>query len=281
LFAQALHGQGELYERVTALHARALEGLRRDRALRRRFDRCRTTFTRERPRLRRWFQQAQLTPGDFLRAQEHLLPILREPEFLHRRLPRPATELLLRLPGLQALRGPIEKIFSRSKFTVGNRLFRTRLHRGQPVIEGEDAPSLSALAGIAHELGHCLAERHLLRRQRCDAAYSETVAHFFEELAVRDYLETQGSAREQVAWERYQRKVDGCNFFFFQEEARALRGLPRVRPRLFPPNTYVFRESLYSMPGYQVNYARASLTKARWLACKRTLAGFLAMTEGT
>ena len=129
LFAEALRGEGALYERVTTLRQRSLEGLRREQRLRGSFVRFGTTLARARLRLRSWSQQTRLTSGDFLRVEERPLPILLEPEFLRRRLPRPATELILRLRALQALRGQIEEIFSRSKFTAGNLLYRTSLHR--------------------------------------------------------------------------------------------------------------------------------------------------------
>lgn len=275
LFAEALRERGGLYERALALRQQALEELRRDEALRRRFARFLASLARARRELRGWFRLVRLAPEDFLHAEGRLLPIPVSPPFLSGALPRPATEMLLRLPGLRGWRRQMEELFARSKFQTGNLLYRTSLHRGRPIIEGDDGCSLSAMAGIAHELGHCLAESGALRGRPGNAVYSESAAHFFEEAAVHEHLELEGRASERAAWGRYQRKVDACNLLFFREEAHALTGSPAPRPRWFAGGTSLFRESLYTMPGYQLIYARASLARWRWLTGKKRLADFL------
>jgi hypothetical protein len=200
---------------------------------------------------------------DFMPLMELRLPFLADAAVLRHPTHAPAAELL---PGLAPLRPrarQIRQVLAESRLDVAVPFRTVDDALGRPVVHGRDAPTLEALAGIAHELGHCLYER--ARPVRCVRGQlaSERVAHRWEEQAVAAYLRQYGSVEERRRWWVCQRRQDALNLHCFLAERAELYGAAHSVP-VAPVGlgaTGTFRESLYTVPGFQVVYARASLAR--------------------
>ncbi|WP_329312509.1 hypothetical protein [Streptomyces sp. NBC_01262] len=195
------------------------------------------------------------------------LPIPADSVILAHPTHAPAAEILPDLPELRPHRDTVLRILAESSLREAGVPFRTvDDERGRPVILGQDGPTVEALAGVAHELGHCLFERRRPPVTMRAQFASERLAHRFEELLVAGYLRARGSAEECREWWAYQRRVDALNLYAFRLERSLMYGCPDGVPELMPESATAFRESLFIQPGYQVVYARASLARLARLA---------------
>jgi hypothetical protein len=131
-------------------------------------------------------------------------------------------------------------------------------------MEGQDQHSFESLAGLAHELGHCLFERQVRTSGAIDVI-SEAVAQYFESEVVSGYLRKENATSDLSTWLRYQDFVDSINLLFFLQEARDVFecGIPAL-PVRFYDCMLVFRESLFTLPGYQRVYFQASVMRNQW-----------------
>ncbi|MFD7033114.1 hypothetical protein ACFWAR_34330 [Streptomyces sp. NPDC059917] len=201
-----------------------------------------------------------LVPTDFLSLMELRLPFLADTTVLRHPTHAPAAEIL---PGLAPLRrhaAQVRRVLAQSRLDEPVP-FRSVDDDGRLVVHGRDAPTVEALAGIAHELGHCLYERARPVRCALGQLASERLAQRWEEQAVTAYLRTHGGPEEHLRWWACQRRQDALNLHFFLAERADLYGTEP--PDGFPrwEGTGTFRESLFTLPGYQVVYARASLAR--------------------
>lgn len=211
-----------------------------------------------------------LVEQDFVRVRDRATPVLKPPDMFAHRLPTRATATLLALVE-PVQRATVEAIFARSRFAEGDRRFRTIEVRGKPCIAGEDGETFLHLAGIAHELGHCLFEDANGWHDARLLVESETCAHVVEDLLVREALERDPAAGPEplCEWRAYQAKVDALNLHYFRLELQEIAGgAPVLGPR-FEVRFHVFRESYVVNPGYQTVYAIASLLRFWLLAAER------------
>jgi hypothetical protein len=172
-----------------------------------------------------------------------------------------AAEIIPVLPALRHRREDVLRILTESSLDETGTPFRTVDRDGRAVILGCDGPTVEALGGVAHELGHCLFERARPVRSVRQQFGSERLAHALEERLVADYLREHGSPEECRDWWEYQRLVDAFNLYFFELERALMLGLPDAVEELMPEPATSFRESLFIVPGCQVVYARASLAR--------------------
>ncbi|MHC0430248.1 hypothetical protein ACX6XY_08665 [Streptomyces sp. O3] len=220
-----------------------------------------------------------LAADDLATLMELRLPYLADSTVLRHPTHAPATEILPRLPLLRRRAPQVRAVLAASSLDETGTPFRSEPDDdGLLVVRGRDAPTVEALAGIAHELGHCLYERARPVRCALGQIASERLAQHLEEQATAQYLEARGGPRERRAWWVYQRRVDAVNLHFFALErsltygdgddsrggndsgsGSGIDGTPP--PELLPETATVLRESLFTVPGYQVVYAHASLAR--------------------
>lgn len=215
----------------------------------------------------RYRELIPLGVADFLPFMELRLPFLAQTTVLRHPTHATAAELL---PGLLRPRArQVRQVLAESRLDVPVP-FRSVDDDGRLVVHGLDAPTVEALAGLAHELGHCLYERARPVRDVLGQLASERLAQRLEEQAVAAYLRRYGSAEECRQWWVCQRRQDALNLHYFLAERAELYGRPDPAPvaPVALDATSTFRESLFTLPGYQVVYARASL--ARLPAAGRT-----------
>lgn len=192
------------------------------------------------------------------------LPIPADSVILTHPTHAPAAEILPGLPELRGRRDDVRRILAESSLQEAGVPFRTVDDRhGRPVILGQDGPTVEALAGVAHELGHCLFERSRPPRTVQAQFASERLAHHFEERLVAGYLRERGSPEECQEWWAYQRRVDAMNLYAFRLERSLMYAGAEPVEELMPEPATAFRESLFILPGHQVVYARASLARLR------------------
>jgi hypothetical protein len=189
------------------------------------------------------------------------LPIPADGTILTHPTHAPAAEIIPGLPALRHRRAEVLRILAESSLDDAGTPFRTVDRDGRAVILGCDGPTVEALGGVAHELGHCLFERARPVRSVRQQFGSERLAHALEERLVADYLREHGSPEECRDWWAYQRCVDAFNLYFFELERALMLGLPDAVEELMPEPATSFRESLFIVPGCQVVYARASLAR--------------------
>lgn len=204
-----------------------------------------------------------LRAQDLATLMELPLPLLADTTVLRHPTHAPATEILPRLPLLRPRARLVRRILDASSLAEAGTPFRSEPDDdGQLVVRGRDAPTLEAVAGIAHELGHCLYERARPVRCALGQIASERLAQALEERAAAQYLRRWGGPQERHTWWRYQRRVDAVNLHFFALERELMYGEGAGRAAsLLPEPATALRESLFTLPGYQVVYARASLAR--------------------
>ncbi len=257
---EAVLGHGELIETLLAGRRARLAELRRSTWVRRLFD----STHRQVLRALAHPAYARILPlrRDMLVCLAELaLPLPADPLILSHPTHAPAAEILPRLPELRHRRALVERILDESSLTLPGTPFRTVGEPASAVILGGDAPTVEALAGVAHELGHCLYERTRPGTGIRTQLASERLAHRLEEQLVAAYLAEHGSPEEVRAWWAYQRRVDSFNLYFFELERALLYEEPATVPELMPEAATSFRESLFIVPGCQAVYARASLAR--------------------
>jgi len=258
---EAVLGRGPLVPALLAGHGAALARLREAGWLRRLSDAtCRQVAAVLAGG--RYRSLIPLRTEDFMPLMELRLPFLADTTVLRHPTHAPAAELLPRLTPLRHRARQIRQILAQSRLDLPVP-FRSIDDGGRLIVHGQDAPTVEALAGIAHELGHCLYER--ARPVRCVLGQlaSERLAQRLEEQVVAAYLRRYGSGEEYRQWWVCQRRQDALNLHYFLAERTAMYGTPPPVPVAGPAldATSVFRESLFTLPGYQVVYARASLAR--------------------
>ncbi|MCM2426185.1 hypothetical protein [Streptomyces sp. RKAG337] len=258
---EAVLGRGELIESVLRGRRAALAGLRATPWLRRLID---ITHRQVRQVMARpeYADVLPLRRSMLTFLAELPLPIPADSVILRHPTHAPAAEILAGLPELRHRRAEVTRILAESSLQETGTPFRTvDDDSGRAIVLGQDAPTIDALAGIAHELGHCLYERARPGRSVRSQFASERLAHCLEERLVAAYLRERGSPEECRDWWSYQRRVDAHNLYFFRLERALMYEQPDSVPELMPESTTSFRESLFILPGYQVVYARASLAR--------------------
>lgn len=259
LVREVFRGGGPLVDRLAAWRAADLNSLGRDAAMRRFVDETvtmRTTLFAANPTLE---AQLILCPAGLATARGVLLPMLREPVILQRPLTGDVLEIIAQSPCLHADRDAARRFLHDACFVDGDRRYRTEFHGDQPRIHGERRDTVRALAAIAHELGHCLSEAGHVNIGAGALAASEAQAHLFEEEVVAAYFEAAGDHAALATWRLYQRRIDALNLAYFAQEVALIAGAPAVEVAHGAAD--VLREPLFSMPGYQAIYARASLAR--------------------
>ncbi|MDG4864948.1 hypothetical protein P8605_43045 [Streptomyces sp. T-3] len=258
---EAVLGHGSLLEPLLAAHRSALARLREVTWLRLLSD---ATLRQMREVLEppAYPGILPLRAGDLATLMELPLPFLADSAVLRHPTHAPAAEILPCLPLLQRRSGQIRRILAESSLRDSGPFRSEPLDDGRLVVRGRDAPTVEALAGIAHELGHCLYEGARPVRSALGQLASERLAQCLEERVTDEYLMLRGSERERQAWWIYQRRVDAVNLYFFSRERSLMYGSAAARgAELMPESATVLRESLFTLPGYQVVYARASLAR--------------------
>ncbi|MEH0517432.1 hypothetical protein QA942_27575 [Streptomyces sp. B21-106] len=257
---EALLGGGEVLERLLAGRAAALARLRSAPWLRALSD---ATLRQMRTVVRSgaYACALPLRAGDLARLMELALPGLADDTVLHHPTHARAADIIPELPLLRGRADAVRQVLAQSSLDEPTTFRTVDDEHSRPVVHGQDGPTLGALAGVAHELGHCLYERARPVRTARGQLASERLAHRWEEQVVAAYLAARGGAEERRLWWLRQRRVDALNLHFFLAERAELYGPHDGFEALVSPRAGVFRESLFTVPGYQVVYARASLAR--------------------
>lgn len=201
--------------------------------------------------------------GDMQDVNGTLVPAFKLPGVLSYSLPRTAVETILSLPFLDELKDEISRVFAESELENSTPFFRTILKNGRSVIYGSNSCRLSSLLGIAHELGHCLVENRVIRSTRKSGIISETIAQVLEEISVIEVLKDLSLPHDH--WVQYQRKLDALNFHFLAIEFGELMKEVFPTDKVFKEGSFVFRDSLFLNPGYQIIYASSSNLRLDYL----------------
>jgi hypothetical protein len=275
LLREAVRGGGRLCEQAHRSRAQILSRMANHYDLRQQYSDLARKISYVLDRYPSVAAHCRISEQDFLKINGHLVPILREPSFFLQKIASTATDVIGSLSVLRPLRRVIRDIFLRSVFKPGFLRYRTTSTENGPMIEGEDVATIRAVASVAHELGHCLAEGQHLRFNLNSIIGSEATAHVFEEWIVKEFLLSTGAASMIREWNDYQRKVDAVNWYYFAVERFDLFSEGDLPHIMFEPNLNLFRESLYVYPGYQRIHARASLARLNWLNADRKIKDFL------
>lgn len=171
-------------------------------------------------------------------------------------LPDESSKLIARCGILAPIRRRVERAMAEMEIcrATPHRLARDRA--GARIV-GDDAPKVSCLAGIAHELGHMLAEEDWASSGTPIAWRSEAVAHLFEEEIVAEVLREVGLGSFVAKWRQQQRAIDSLNFYAFFHELHEIQTKHATFPAWFGAG-WIARESVFVSPGYQSAYAAAS-----------------------
>jgi hypothetical protein len=207
-----------------------------------------------------------LSSDQFQKAGELVTPLLLSPPLLEREMGIDATTLISQvLIDDVKVRSAVDAIFRRSAFIPGFTRYRTVERHGSSCIVGDAGTKVANLAGIAHELGHCLAEERRPVVSGLDLVISEASAQLLEEVMVQTFLDQRFGANESFGsqWSAYQRRVDLLNLHLFEMERHSIAGGMCAVEYLFEPHLLVFRESYFTMPGYQALSAVASMIRLR------------------
>lgn len=240
--------------------------------------RARLTALRQQPWVRRLFDVTHRQVRQILAAPRYaaVLPLRREMLVHLAELPlplpaddlilshpthAPAAEILPALPELRPWRARVLRILAESSLTERGTPFRTVGPPHAAVILGADGPTLGALAGVAHELGHCLYERARPGTGLRARLASERLAHRLEEQLTAAYLREHGTPEEGHRWWLYQRQVDAFNLYYFELERALMYDEADTVEELTTESVSALRESLFIVPGCQAVYARASLAR--------------------
>ncbi|MFJ3232145.1 hypothetical protein [Streptomyces sp. NPDC086787] len=257
---EAVLGSGKLIEALLAGRRARLAELRRLPWVRRLFD---VTHRQVRQVLAapRYTAVLPLRRAMLTHLAELPLPLPADDLILSHPTHAPAAEILPRLPELRPWRDRVLRILAESSLAEPGTPFRTVGPPHSAVILGGDAPSVGALAGVAHELGHCLYERARPVRGIRARLASERLAHRLEEELTSAYLREHGSPEECHRWWLYQRQVDAFNLHYFEVERALMYEAADTVEELTSESASALRESLFTVPGCQAVYARASLAR--------------------
>lgn|GEM_PF-4932385 len=201
--------------------------------------------------------------------QGRVAPMPRAPAFFSKAIGSSCTRFLLErlaLIGLEKQRTLIEVLFSKSRFSPENPFFRTTRTQGFSFIEGDDSPSWRNLVSMLHELGHCLqenlpdAEYRALLPAPEDSATLELLPHWFEESAGKKIL-ARDIPKAVPEWDLYLRCIDLLNLGYFGIEYGLANPWEQAVIAAISPRLHLLRESLEKLPGYQLDYAEASLLR--------------------
>ncbi|UXY30516.1 hypothetical protein [Streptomyces sp. HUAS TT20] len=257
---EAVLGTGELIE--TLLHERRsrLAALRQLAWVRRLFD---VTHHQVRQVLAapRYAAVLPLRRSMLVHLAELPLPLPADDLILSHPTHAPSAEILPELPQLRPWRDRVLRILAESSLAEHGTPFRTVGPPHAAVILGADGPTVGALAGVAHELGHCLYERSRPGTGIRARIASERLAHRLEEQLTAVYLREHGSAEECRRWWLYQRQVDAFNLYYFELERALMYEEADAVEELTTESASALRESLFIVPGSQAVYARASLAR--------------------
>ncbi len=152
------------------------------------------------------------------------------------------------------------RILDRSKLQEGDTRYRSDRGEGGFRIHGTSRPELWSLAGLSHELGHCLSEEARPVETLRDEIASEAFAQIHEQRVIMSIL---GTASARASWIGHQDAIDELNFHFFEWEFEQIRSVDSAVPLFngaegFLASGLLFRETLFTCPGYQLVYAAAS-----------------------
>lgn len=193
-------------------------------------------------------------------------PILIQPEIFQNRTCDHASAMLLKHFGGSTIFGLLEEILFNSQFTPNDLRYRSDWENGKIIILGEDSNNFLALSGIAHELGHCIAERLSCLDDYSKQIISEAYAQTLEELMLYSLLPGE---EEKFIWFNYQREIDSLNYYFYLLEISKLEKFSYVRQHIdlnfFDLNLLLLRQTFFTNIGYQSIYARASLIREKIL----------------
>ncbi|WP_129306081.1 hypothetical protein [Streptomyces sp. L2] len=257
---EAVLGTGDLIEKLLTERRARLAALRRLAWVRRLFD---VTHRQVRQVLAapRYAAVLPLRRSMLVHLAELPLPLPADDLILSHPTHAPAAEILPGLAELRPWREPVLRILAESSLAERGTPFRTVGPPHAAVILGADGPTLGSLAGVAHELGHCLYERARPGTGLRTRLASERLAHRLEEQLTAAYLREHGTAEEAHRWWLYQRQVDAFNLYYFELERSLMREEADTVEELTTESASALRESLFIVPGSQVVYARASLAR--------------------
>jgi hypothetical protein len=257
---EAVLGTGDLIGRLLTERRARLSALRRQPWARRLFD---VTHRQVRQVLAapRYAAVLPLRRSMLAHLAELPLPLPADDLILSHPTHAPAAEILPGLPGLRPWRAQVSRILAESSLSERGTPFRTVGPPHAAVILGADGPTLGALAGVAHELGHCLYERARPAAGIRARLASERLAHRLEEQLTAAYLREHGTPEEGHRWWLYQRRVDAFNLYYFELERALMYDEADTVEELTTESASALRESLFIVPGCQVVYARASLAR--------------------
>ncbi|MGW7385779.1 hypothetical protein [Streptomyces sp. NPDC054794] len=257
---EAVLGTGELIETLLAERRARLAALRQVPWVRRLFD-VTHRQVRQVVAAPRYAAVLPLRRSMLVHLAELPLPLPADDLILSHPTHAPAAEILPELPELRPWRARVLRILAESSLAERDTPFRTVGPPHAAVILGADGPTVGALAGVAHELGHCLYERARPGTGIRARLASERLAHRLEEWLTAAYLREHGSPEECRRWWLYQRQVDAFNLHYFELERALMYEETDSVEELTTESVSALRESLFIVPGCQVVYARASLAR--------------------
>jgi len=167
-------------------------------------------------------------------------------------------------------------ILARSRFRQGGPPYRATYSGSGMLIEGPDGRSFKDLTGVAHELGHCLAELN----GRASIVLSEAVAIYLETATAEEFLQRTDRRCLLPLWDDRLRKIEETDVYFCKLEFRDIADYTGEALDLFPAPALVFRESLFTLPGYQSAYVQGGGLSRTWRADGLPLRTILAASDG-
>lgn len=199
-------------------------------------------------------ESTTVSDPNLARIGTRIVPATRPPRSYSAIIPDIASRVLYNLLPGGRMRNTIVDILSNSQLTGGAFRYATTLKQGRSIVVGADGPTVGHLVYLAHEVGHCLAERNNHRVTLGARLASEVAAFLFESVIRRELMRRQladVSPVEICSTLLSVRMLDLC-FFYFEQQT--------IRPP-FSANLWILRESLFTCPGYQVVYAFATVVQ--------------------
>jgi hypothetical protein len=269
LLRQALVGEGPLLEQVLALREGSIRQLRQDHSVHGRF-----VLTLRNAAARGVY--GSVSAGWFSQPRRFPLPLMPKDPRLDIDLGTSATEWLVASEVLAPVRDECVAILARSHFRPGGPPYRASYSEGGMLIEGQDGQNFLDLTGVAHELGHCLAERN----GGASEALSEAVAIHMETAVAEEFLQQTGRGFLLPCWEERLRRIEETDVYFCKLEFRDIVDHADEALDLFPIASLVFRESLFTLPGYQSAYVEGGGLSRTWRSGGLPLLTILEASDG-
>jgi hypothetical protein len=164
------------------------------------------------------------------------------------------------------LKNPIHSlkndIINESIFNDRDYNYQTIMKDGKSIISGSNEQNFRSLFGIAHELGHCLLERHIGEISTNEATiYSEIFAYLIETDICLKYLKETNQSIEIFL--HYQHKSAYLNAILCILEMHYLAGKKCNFDcvKLFEPGFLLIRKILFYRPGYHIVYVISAIIK--------------------